>query len=70
MENTLKYTSPDSDRGESHYDARMTYFQMMKFFMDEEQAPSWTYADGLIDEYLQYEKRVSNYLQDMLSRSK
>jgi len=70
MESTLKLPHQDSERGESNYDARTTYLQMMKFFMNEEQTPSWTYADGLIDEYLQYEKRVSNYLQDMLNHVK
>ena len=67
---TLQPTRQDSEHAESNYYARSTYLQMMKFFMNEEQAPSWSYADGLIDEYLQYEKRVSNYLQDMLRHSK
>lgn len=67
---TLKQAPQDSEHVESNYYARSTYLQMMKFFMNVEQAPSWSYADGLIDEYLQYEKRVSNYLQDMLRHSK
>lgn len=70
MESALKHVNQDSEHGESNYDARTTYFQMMKFFISEEMAPSWNYADGLIDEYLQYEKRVSNYLQDMLNHTK
>ncbi len=67
---TLKQAPQDSEHVESNYYARSTYLQMMKFFMNVEQAPPWSYADGLIDEYLQYEKRVSNYLQDMLRHSK
>lgn len=70
MEHTLKHATQDSGRGDSNYDARTTYLQMMKYFIQEQQAPSWTYADGLIDEYLQYEKRVSNYLQEMVNHAK
>lgn len=52
MEHNFTQNADDTGRrGDSNYDARTAYFEVMKYFMDERRAPVNPQADTLIDEY-------------------
>lgn len=68
MENNFTQNADNiGQRGDSNYDARTAYFEVMKYFMDEQHAPVSPQADTLIDEYMRYEKHVSQYLQTLIT---
>ena len=53
MEHNFTQNADDAGRrGDSNYDARTAYFEVMKYFMDERRAPVSPQADTLIDEYI------------------
>ena len=63
----LEKASPDK-QSESNYDARTNYLNIMKQFMARTNEKSLNSREQNLEAYFQYEKRLSQHIQDVLNQ--
>jgi hypothetical protein len=63
----VKKTSPNTV-SESNYDARTNYLNVLKQFMAHTNESGQSRRDQNLEDYFQYEKELSQHIQEMLSQ--